>query len=509
MKGKLTRIAIASALVIAFALPTSSVIVAMAASKSHGSNSNESNGNENEHGVSIGANVRTSVSANSNSITVSDDEDTNATDTEDGSGECPGFVPPGHLIAPGWLKHHGDEEPTVPDCEDLPPGIGMRFGTSTHNGDHEHQFTLSSVSASAATSTATITWNTNKPASSQVFYGLTAAHGSSTSVDSALVTSHSEMLSGLTPNTTYHFQVKSADADGDVVISADATFTTAALPADTIPPTVSITSPLSSTTVSSTITVSATSTDNVGVANVQFLLDGANLGSAVTSTPYSILWDTKTATNGAHTLTAIAHDTSSNVATSSAISVIVDNGAPVISSTTAAAVTSTVTISWMTDEPANSQVFYGLTTAYGSTTPIDATLVTSHSVTIAGLTPGTLYHFEVLSMDGVGNLATSSDNSFSTAALPAILSATSTAATSTATVSWTTNVSTTGTVYYSTSTPVNASTSASVSDASSTTAHAVALTGLNSSSTYFFVVKATDSFGDTITSSEGSFTTGP
>jgi len=52
--------------------------------------------------------------------------------------------------------------------------------------------------------------------------------------------------------------------------------------ADVTPPSVSITSPSASSTVSGTITITATATDNVGVANVQFYLDGAPLGSPQT-----------------------------------------------------------------------------------------------------------------------------------------------------------------------------------------------------------------------------------
>ena len=53
-----------------------------------------------------------------------------------------------------------------------------------------------------------------------------------------------------------------------------------------------------------TVTVSATASDNVGVAGVQFKLDGANLGAEDTTAPYSVTWNTTTATNGSHTLTA-------------------------------------------------------------------------------------------------------------------------------------------------------------------------------------------------------------
>jgi hypothetical protein len=58
---------------------------------------------------------------------------------------------------------------------------------------------------------------------------------------------------------------------------------------------------------------------------VQFVLDGVNLGQEDTAAPYAISWDTTGVTNGAHTLTAIARDTASNMATSTPISVTVAN----------------------------------------------------------------------------------------------------------------------------------------------------------------------------------------
>ncbi len=94
---------------------------------------------------------------------------------------------------------------------------------------------------------------------------------------------------------------------------------------DIVPPTVSITAPASGATVAGTITVSANATDNVGVAGVQFKLDGANLGPVLTVAPYSTSWNTTTAVNGGHTLTAVAWDAAGNVATSAGVVVIVNN----------------------------------------------------------------------------------------------------------------------------------------------------------------------------------------
>lgn len=101
-----------------------------------------------------------------------------------------------------------------------------------------------------------------------------------------------------------------------------------------ISPTVSISAP-SAGVVSKSVTVTATAgtTAPATISSVQFKLDGVNLQSAITSSPYTITWDTTTATNAPHTLTAVVTDNYTNTTTSSDVSVIVDNLAPVITIT--------------------------------------------------------------------------------------------------------------------------------------------------------------------------------
>jgi len=94
---------------------------------------------------------------------------------------------------------------------------------------------------------------------------------------------------------------------------------------DSTPPTVSITAPANGATVSGTISVSADASDNVGVAGVQFLLDGAALGAEDTAAPYSVALDTTRVANGSHTLAATARDAAGNRATSLAVTVTVSN----------------------------------------------------------------------------------------------------------------------------------------------------------------------------------------
>jgi hypothetical protein len=94
--------------------------------------------------------------------------------------------------------------------------------------------------------------------------------------------------------------------------------------ADTTAPTVSLTAPAAGT-VSGTVTLTANASDNTGVAGVQFKLDGVNLAAEDTVAPYTVTWDSTTAANGAHTLTAVARDTAGNLTTSDAVVVTVTN----------------------------------------------------------------------------------------------------------------------------------------------------------------------------------------
>ena len=79
----------------------------------------------------------------------------------------------------------------------------------------------------------------------------------------------------------------------------------------------------------------------------------------------------------------------------------------------------------MTDEPATSEVVYrpvGDTTWQQS--PLDSTLVASHTVQLQGLSPDTDYEFHVRSVDGDANSSTSSpDQSFTTGAIEGLPSA--------------------------------------------------------------------------------------
>jgi hypothetical protein len=93
------------------------------------------------------------------------------------------------------------------------------------------------------------------------------------------------------------------------------------------PPMVAISAPSAGQTVSGTIQVSANATASGGatISSVQVLLDGQPLGPALTSAPYTVSWNTTTALDGSHTLSAVATDSNGNQGTASPIEVSVAN----------------------------------------------------------------------------------------------------------------------------------------------------------------------------------------
>lgn len=131
----------------------------------------------------------------------------------------------------------------------------------------------------------------------------------------------------ITPTTGSHFYYSIVtEADGDRLWSAPIWVNQGSAPSDTTAPTVSA----SESGTSGTITLSATASDNVGVTNVEFYVDGV-LKGADASSPYALSLDSTTLTNGSHTLTAKAFDAAGNSSTSTAFAFSVNN---VVSDTT-------------------------------------------------------------------------------------------------------------------------------------------------------------------------------
>jgi hypothetical protein len=88
---------------------------------------------------------------------------------------------------------------------------------------------------------------------------------------------------------------------------------------------VSITAPAGGASVNGIVNVTADATDDVGVARVQFLVDGVDTGSPDSTAPYALAWDTRSVPNGAHTLRARAIDAAGNTRLSAGVDVNVSN----------------------------------------------------------------------------------------------------------------------------------------------------------------------------------------
>ncbi|MBI3812622.1 MAG: hypothetical protein HY283_10560 [Nitrospirae bacterium] len=373
---------------------------------------------------------------------------------------------------------------------------------------------ISAISAGGITSTgATISWTTDEPATSLVEYGTTTAYGSSTPFDSTLVIGHNKTLGGLQASMIYHYRIRSADATGNLAISGDNTFVTAAAP-DTTPPVISGITAGSVTSTSATI---SWTTDEPSDTQVQYgttMSYGASTilnSSLVTSHSQSL---TVLQPSTLYNFRVLSRDAAGNLATSGnntfTTSAPPDTTPPVISGITASNITNTgAVITWTTNETANSQVEYGTTTAYGSLTTLDSALVTNHSATLNGLTASITYHYHVKSADAAGNLAVSNDNTFITSAppdtTPPLLSGiTVSSVTNTgAVVTWTTNEASTSQVEYGPTVTYGSS-----SNLSSTlvTGHSITLTGLTASTLYHYYVKSADAAGNLAVSDDNTFT---
>jgi len=239
--------------------------------------------------------------------------------------------------------------------------------------------------------------------------------------------------------------------------------------------------------------------DNVGASPVTGTFAGLAQGATVTS-----------ATNAGTTFIISYTGGTGNDVTLTGVLIAADTTAPVISAIAAGTITgNSATITWTTNEASDSQVEYGLTTAYGSLTTLSGSMVTSHSVNVTGLAGATLYHYRVYSRDAAGNRAVSADDTFTTATdstSPVVSATTAGSPTGTSvTVTWTTNEASDSQVEYGLTAAYGSLTTL---DGSLVTAHSVLVSGLTANTTYHYRVLTRDGTGNLTTSADGTFTTG-
>jgi phosphodiesterase/alkaline phosphatase D-like protein len=311
-------------------------------------------------------------------------------------------------VASGYDPVYGDELPvtTLPVPPTVTTGVatGVTATTATLGGD------LTSLGTPAENVTVSFEWGT-------VAGGPYPSYSAGQTM--ANTGAFSASLTGLSASTTYYFRAK-ADGVGDPVYGLEKDFST--LSDGTLP--------------------SATTGDASNITTTTATLSG-NLTGMGTATTVMVSFEYGTTTSygsetTAQSMTAIGSATANLTGLTAGTTYhfrikadgegepiegadkefttsTADTTAPVISSLATSAITTKgATITWTTDEAATSQVQYGLTAEYGSTSDEVTTLSTSHSASLTDLKAGKTYHYRVISKDAAGNQKVSDDGTFTT-----------------------------------------------------------------------------------------------
>lgn len=182
---------------------------------------------------------------------------------------------------------------------------------------------------------------------------------------------------------------------------------------DTVAPTVSLTAPADGAVVTGITALTATATDNVGVARVEFLVDGV-LQNTDTAAPWSWNWDTTTAANGTHLLLARAADAAGNQNSSTSISVTVSNSTDTVAPSVPAGVSATagsrsITVGWSASTDNVGVTGYQVWRA-NSATGTFAQIATTASLTFtdSGLSRKATRFYYVKAVDAAGNVSAAS-----------------------------------------------------------------------------------------------------
>ena len=251
-------------------------------------------------------------------------------------------------------------------------------------------------------------------------WGLSASYGNVTTAEAkSAVGTFTASLTGLTPATTYHFRAMAVW--NGTVYGSDMTFITS--DSITTPPEVmtdnanniasssaQLNGNLTSLGKASSVTISfqwgsTTSYGNVTTVEAKSAT-GAFTASLTGLTPATIYhFRAKAVGNGT------AYGSDITFTTESAT----DSTAPAISEVRSSNVTdSSSIIKWTTNDAVTSEVEYGLTAEYGSSTAVDTNLVKSHSVKLTGLEVGTTYYYRAISKDASSKQVVSAIGTFTT-----------------------------------------------------------------------------------------------
>ncbi|MDE1988294.1 MAG: fibronectin type III domain-containing protein, partial [Patescibacteria group bacterium] len=398
---------------------------------------------------------------------------------------------------------------------------------------------VSSITASPVIDTsAVINWTTDEPATSKVQYGINSgAFPFSSALDSTLTRNHSVSLLGLYYGTKYYYQVLSADGSSNATTSAENTFTT--------------------------LEQQIGKSKQVIVENV-----AAGGGSMITGVPqdkYDALLKEKDELKANYASLSKENDdlknkilginTNASTTPSEVITLVIDKFAEIAGNLTESAITAKdqtqtqvqseklekdilpavtslrqlaklvpppklktepkfdigpteATVSWTTDKPATSVVYFSEDKDYNKKSPDTYTnsaedsknYVTDHKMILKGLSPLSDYHYRLMSESEAGARAYSADFTFTTKTeMPKITQAKAEkSGDASIVVSWRTNIPANSAVVY---TPVIAGKpdvkkSKSEGAPEFSQEHSITVPRLEPSTVYDLEVSSVDHFGN-------------
>ncbi len=261
---------------------------------------------------------------------------------------------------------------------------------------------------------ADVSWTTDEPATTRVEYGLTTAYGSFFPAvpGAATETTHDLTLTGLASGAAYHFRVVSSDRAGNAAQSADGTLLTKCA----APATLAVTDRRGKTLYLDLSWTASAGATGYNVYRRDALAGGGfSLIASPASPAYTDTLPNTVPYNYEYYVTAV--NGSGESLPSNVVAAVGTDNPPVISNVAAVPDQLTCAITWVTDEPATSQVRYGTSPgSYPYQTTVDPALVTSHSVTLTDLDAATTYYFVVRSVDTTNNATESGEYSFTTTA---------------------------------------------------------------------------------------------
>ena len=311
-------------------------------------------------------------------------------------------------------------------AQNISQTIPASSANNSQQPGNKAQPSIGNIQANGITSSsAIIMWETDKPVSGLVQWGKTTDYEFSSHADGEPAVQQSVSLTGLMPDTTYHYRVTLTGQSGVKETSTDQTFSTLEQ-LNSRPLVISRIGMLKITGTAATI---AWTTDAPATGQVEY--GKTSLYGASTTINGGYIYDhaleLKQLSQGTvYHYRVLSHDKNGNevVSADQVFSTIdpSDSTAPLVSDISVTDVThASATINWVTNELAASQVEYDTNMSYSNITPPDTMLVFNHTVTVNNLTNGKAYHFRVKSTDAAGHVSTTPDTTFVTSEAPRVM----------------------------------------------------------------------------------------